>query len=104
MELKENIAIKYHLGLQKLSPTYPTDLDIEMDILLLLLEYNKKKKRKNIKGDLPVEDFQQYYESMSEENQPKVLQVFKTLKDTNQAEVVNGIIVFSNDFIYKYIK
>jgi len=104
MELKDNLPIKYHLQIHKLAATYPTEFDIEMDILFILLEHNRKKHRKKVKGDLPVDMFQQYYSNVDEVNQPKTLEVFKTLKDQGQLNVNDNIIEVSKEFINKFLK
>lgn len=104
MELQNNIAIKYHLAIHKLTATYPSELDIEMDILFLLLEHNKKKRRKKIKGDLPTAMFQEYYNGMEVDFQPLVLEVFKKLKDQNYIELSDDMILVSQEFINKYVK
>lgn len=104
MELQDNISLKYHLRVHKSTDTYPNHLDIEMDILFLLLDHNKQKRRKKIKGDLPVSMFQGYYTDMDEYHQPQVLDVFAKLKGEGHLDVSEDVIEVSPKFIKKYVK
>lgn len=104
MELKENLSVKYHLNIHQLSDSYPTDFDIEFDVFMLVVDYNKKKRRKTIKGDLPTNYFQNYYNESAVENQPKILEIFKQLKDNEQLSVNEDTIQVSVEFINNFKK
>lgn len=104
MELKETLPIKYHTDTHSLSKGYPTVADIEFDFFMLVVNHNKKKRRKKIQGEFLVEDFRKYYNDMPEEHKPIVLATFGEIKNRNDFEVGEVTILVTPDYLDTYIK
>ena len=101
---KEEIPIKYKYNLFTKMDNYPIMSDYPFIILNLIIDYNKKKRRKKIKPEFLKSDLNNIVNEFSEEKRNLFEKYYDDILKSYLLSDDKGILKLKSDFIKKYLE